>query len=288
MRSPLSFLRSDGDLFFWGALCAVLLVAAAKISPLDGYLRHAPSSPKVLTARLECTAGSCWVRPQGTVNLYRIPESQVTRAYLGDEVMTLGPGSQLVVNFEDDKSELRLQNTGVIRISKGEQSVSLDKPESGGGASADPAAQVATANALVFVGEIPIKIVSPAAGTPILGVQFPLQLHLAFIVERYRPDEIAKLLEWSLVDMTNESQPQRIGTIQTQHTEPPVGGASFYADFQVSKPGMYALLPMGMDLTAKNIQFRFEVKSAGELEGQIKSLLQGVTTDSDRQIEIRQ
>lgn len=286
--SALKRLRTDWDLAFLGLICVSAATVALLISPMDGYHHRTIPGTKPGVVRLECSSGNCWIRPQGSLKLFNLPLMESVQAYMGDEALTLGTGSGLVITFEDDKSELRLQNTGVIRISKGQQSVSAEQTDAGGGgANAALSAQVATANALIYVGEIPIKIVSPAAGTPILAAKFPVQVHLAFMVERYLPAEIAKLEEWSIVDLSHE-QPQRVSTVKTGHTEPPVGGASFYGDFSVEKAGIYGLVPAGMDLAAANIQFRFEVKSTSDLENQISDLLQGVTANVDKQIEIRQ
>jgi hypothetical protein len=146
---------------------------------------------------------------------------------------------------------------------------------------------VATPDALIFIGEIPIKIVTPVAATPIIATNLPVQVHIAFMVEKYKPDEIEKLSSWGLWDL-NVTPPKRIATVRAEHTEPPVGGASFYADIEVPKVGTWGLLPTSVETPGAEIGYRFEVKPAAALEGQIKDLLKGLDTGTDKQIEIRQ
>lgn len=275
------------DLWLIAAVAATIAASAVLVPPLASYARRPAGPAKAGRVTVECARGNCWLRPQGSLSLYRLPPFRPVEAFMGDEAMTLGEGSSLVVNFQEESGELRLANTGVIRIAKGQQDVSVNDPAPSAGGGAGLAAQVATPSSLVYVGEIPIKIVSPAPGTPIVATVFPARIHLAFLLERLTPESLAKLTQWSVVAFDEKDRPSRLQSLSTGHTEPPVGGASFFADFEITQPGRYALVPAGMDMTEANLQFRFEVKGADALEEQLTNLLQGVSSDSNQQMEIR-
>lgn len=283
--------RDNWDIALGVVAIVVPLVGALVWSPMAGYRPEPPPGAEVEKVRVECLSGTCWLRPQGSLRLQRVPPGHPLEAFEGDEVLGLGEESALVVSFPKDGAELRLKSSGVIRLRRGSQQVALGGDDAG--ASAPPApgstapSQVATPNALIFIGEIPIKIVAPAAATPIIATKLPVQVHIAFMVEKYKPDEIEKLSSWGLWDL-NVTPPKRIATVRTEHTEPPVGGASFYADIEVPKVGVWGLLPTSVESPGAEIGYRFEVKPAAALEGQIKDLLNGLETGTDKQIEIRQ
>lgn len=283
----------NADVVFIALLCVGLGLVPILVPPSTAYEKHVRSTElrAQKTVRVDCNQGPCWVRPQGGAQLFEVRTGAGIDAYEGDEVLTLGAGASVVATFPDAGGELRLTNTGVIHLVRGTSQVAVETD--GSSAPSAPtaasrlAAQVATANSLIYVGEIPIKIVSPTAGTPIVATNFPTSVHLAFMVDRYVPEEVKKLSDWIVLSVVDGKPPEQVATIHTGNTEPPVGGASFYGDFNVPKPGIYALVPVVMMGASTEYPYWFEVKGEAALESQISNLLQGVTSDSDSQIEIR-
>lgn len=285
-KRPLSnLLREHWDQALVGVFCLGLVIAAQRWSPLAGY--HPPTSGD--RVQLECLSGNCWLRPMGSMKLQPIAPGYSVEALVGDEAVSLGKGSSLVVHFEGEGGELQLANTGIIRIARGHRDVAIQDvgQASPSPSRPTPAAATPSSSSLVYIGELPISIVSPVMGTPIVATSFPVKVHLAFNVERMQDVDLAKLSTWSLVDVHDEAHLTRLANMQVGHQLTPQGGAVFFADFIIPKPGVYAFVPTSMDLVSSNINFSFRVQGVAGLENQLKDLLKNVNSGGDDQIEIR-
>jgi|GEM_PF-1578282 len=248
-----------------------------------------PRPPQTLEGtapRAECLAGSCWRRPVGSVDVQLLPLGRESAVDLGDEVLTLGTGSSMLVLIPERQAELRLKDTAVVRVTTGLEKVQAATDEQAGGneGAGGMSQSRPPTSSLIYVGEVSIDMRSPLPDVPIVATGFPSQIHFSFVVDA---EGNKGLGAWILATIEGD-QLQSIARFETQE-ESIENGAKVqrFGDVAVPGPGTYAFLPAVAEFAPKNVALRIEVTGEKGLEKGIEDALQGLKTDTDTQIEIR-
>lgn len=250
-----------------------------------------------------CAKGSCWIRRSGFANIQPI---QVGEAPLPvseeDEVISVGQGSELIVKFDADASELRLLDTSISHVKQGRKSVQIgasgnDDIKTSASPSAAPTASSATDATLIYVGDLPIELTSPATQSRIIAEKFPVRIRFAFSLSAADASEekIQLLSSWQLRKQGPDGKllDKIEGQIELQSSRVDAGTktprVAFFGDVFLPEAGIFALTPSAMPASAGSSDFvKIEaLKGDAALRNEIKSLIQNIDSSPESGLEIR-
>jgi len=250
-----------------------------------------------------CAKGSCWIRRSGFANIQPI---QVGKAPLPvseeDEVVAVGQGSELIVKFDADASELRLLDTSISHVKQGRKSVQIggsgdDESEASPSPSAAPTASGATDATLIYVGDLPIEVTSPATQSRVIAEKFPVRIRFAFSLAASdaTAEKTQLLSSWQLRKQGTDGKIlEKIeGKIDLQssrmNSETKAPRVAFFGDVILPEAGNYALTPSAMPASAGSTDFvKIEaLKGDAALKNEIKALIQNIDSSPESGLEIR-
>jgi|GEM_PF-7115277 len=285
-------------LFLLAGLCCGFSLWAVR---QQSYMLSMKIEDRIGTA--VCAKGSCWIRRSGFANIQPI---QVGKAPLpvseDDEVVAVGHGSELIVKFDADASELRLLDTSISQVKQGRKSVQIggsgnDEAEASPSPSAAPTASGATDATLIYVGDLPIEVTSPATQSRVIAEKFPVRIRFAFsLAASDATAEKTRLLSsWHLRKQGIDGKilDKIEGQIDLQSSRVEAGAktprVAFFGDVVLPEAGTFALTPSAMPASTGSTDFvRIEaLKGDAALRNEIKSLIQNIDSAPESGLEIR-
>jgi hypothetical protein len=210
-----------------------------------------------------------------------LKEAHETHASLGDVVISVGLGSKVEIEFSDGAKSY-LNNSGLLRIRPGTKDLLLTqgeeiesgtfKTEKKGGEN------------LLYVGNFPLRFLTPIMGEPLIIEEFPQEVRVSFelVGLSMRQDSYESMKRWKLIRVSGKDQAiQEVAFIPLLE-RPTV----FVANLKISEIGDYKLLPESTTVGATE-GFLILVKGRDSLDAEVQKLLMNSESNPSGGIELR-
>jgi hypothetical protein len=278
-------IRSKIDLALMIALTVAPLALLGKLP--EGQKTRLVNAPE---AQLRCLKGRCFLLPQESTILMKLPLLVPVRGFFKDKVITLGNDSELEIIFPD-KSKLLQRNTSLLEIQKGRGSLlrELEKdPESSGG-SADPTKKEQVPQSIIYVGNLPIEVLYPLTDSDIIPETFPAKLRVTFRIapqlQSLDKSQDNEFKFWTLHRLSQDEAPRAVVDFEFFESEIP---RHYTSELTIPMPGYYLLTPKGLDPSQSSNGFKLKVTDRSQLGNKIQDLLDNYDASKDKPLEIRQ
>ena len=278
-------IRSGVDLALMIALTVAPLVLLKKLP--QGQLPRAVNAPE---AQLRCLKGRCFLLPQESTILLKLPLLVPIRGYFKDKVITLENDSELEIIFPD-KSKLIQRNTSLLEIQKGRGSLlrDLEKDPESSGASADSSKKAQAPQSIIYVGNLPIEVLYPLTDSNIIPETFPAKLRVTFRIapqlQSLDKSQDNEFKFWTLHRLSQDEAPRAVLDFEFHESAIP---RHYTSELTIPMPGTYLLTPKGLDPGQSSNGFKLKVTDRSQLGDRILDLLDNYETFKDKPLEIRQ
>lgn len=271
-------------LFFSLDNTAIAILVFSPAFVLFAYMRWAvenvvqiPASEAVL---VNCMNGNCFFREKGSSVLRRIDVGVGTDLNLGSTLLTVGPSSMAQASYHDGSRGF-IKRTGLMRLHKGVESLQIKEDDAL--APIEAVKMDAPEENLLYVADIPLRLLNPKPGSAIIFREFPARFSVVFEKLGEVPAD-AMFLRWRLFESTGPETKNFIREVIFSPAQQ--SGTQFYAELLVQRPAKYLLFPKGRESNFKE-GLVFDVKGTSDLESQVKDLLKLSEDNPDANIEIR-
>lgn len=275
--------RAGAALFSWdnGTILALVLTPAfLLLIYMRWALDHVVMAPPSEAALVNCMNGTCFFRERGSSVLRKIEVGDGADLSLGTILLTVGPESVAQANYRDGSRGF-IKRTGLMRLGKGVESLQIQDDEAP--SAAEPAPIATPKENLLYVADIPLRLLNPKPGAAIIFREFPARFSVVFEKLGDVPKQ-AQFLRWRLFEATGPDTKNFLQEIIFSPAQQ--SGTQFFAELLVPRPARYLLFPKGRESNLKD-GLVFEVRGTNDLESQVKNLLQGSDRDPAANIEIR-
>lgn len=232
-------------------------LAGLALAAAPGVLAEPDSGDAVLN----CLSGTCYLKRRGSTELESVEGEGRAHALLGDTAITVGEGSLLEIDLGPRGGQAYLRGTGLTRVQEGRDRVLISSPgllrSAPSGVADDPPPEDTPESDrsfrvlpgtsfgnLSFFRDLPITLLSPRAGDPVLMAKFPSLLRLVFRLSdpSRRVYFETHLRRWALVPSANEASSPAAPALFELEAQGPAGNL-FLGNVEVEAPGTYRLVP---------------------------------------------
>lgn len=201
-------------------------------------------------ATLRCLKGTCFLLPQETLILKKLPARTRIAALQGDKVLAL-EDSELEIVFPDS-SKLIQRNNSLTRIESNRATMlrsTLRKSNS-------PATKQ---QAVIRIGSSVIEILYPLADSEIVPETFPLHFSITFRVQSSTDKIDAQTFDhWVLYLSSADKAPISLREFRFSPTQIP---HHYTSQLSIEEPGTYLLSPKGLDPKHEDQGFRLRIST---------------------------
>jgi len=248
-------------------------------------------------ARILCVHGNCFVRQRGSSTVYPVPVGEYRSVEQGDVAISVGYESRVEITFED-KTKVYLRDSGLYRIRKGEKDVLLAQGNETESSQKgfNPEDDVDGKGNLLYVGDLPLKFLTPKFGEKFVFTSFPQSIRVAFELNKnqVRMEKLEDLRLWQLIRLDESTKPEEpmiraenLGSFEFSSQTAEAGMLNYFADVTIPRDGAYLLLPEAEYRKGEYSGVRLQVGGREALKQSIRDMLQGAAENPDAGVEVR-
>lgn len=232
--------------------------------------------------KVTCKVGKCFLRKKTNSWISFVQPQQSVSASLGDVVIGVGDETNIEIVF-DEGSISYLRGSGLIVVRPGSKSMIMTQGEESGQGEFKAPEESSKAN-LFYVGNVPLKMISPLMGEPVLVSQFPKKVLVSVELSSAFSSSAQKLSQgWKLY---RESGRNVWNFVESVDLEINKEKTILSKAVKFKAPGKY-ILSSSKDTRNVPEGFPIIIKDLSDMESEIKTLLKKSELDGDAAIEIR-